>query len=259
MRWPQLQAHDAHSPRTGRSLGVTEVNSFWHGAELSDIERLCISSFLKNGVQYCLYLYERPANLPPGITVKNANEIIDRSRIFTYRAGTFNLGSVAGFSNLFRYTLIHERGGWWTDTDLCYVNGFAEESAEMFFAEPSQGGDFRVATALFKSPAGSAPLRYCLDRFAEKDVTKIVHGETGPSLLTSSILTCAKRAEVLAADTVFPVAWWEYQRLFFDENLSIDNCAAVHFWNAILDSAGVDKNAAYPAKGAFEQLKRKYL
>lgn len=237
---------------------MTEISSFWHGAELSNVELLCISSFLKSGVQYCLYLYECPGNLPEGVTVKNASDIIDRSRLFTYRAGTFNLGSVAGFSNLFRYTLIHERGGWWTDTDVCHVNGFASESPEMFFAEQSQGGEFRVANALFKCQPGSKVLRYCLDRFAEKDVTKIVHGETGPSLFTSAILACGKDAEVLPAD-VFPVSWWECHRLFFDEELSIDRCAAAHFWNAMLDSEKLDKNAAYAPGSAFEQLKRKYL
>jgi hypothetical protein len=238
---------------------VREISSFWHGTELSKIELLCISSFLKNGAQYCLYVYEPPTNLPPGVIVRKADEIIDRSRLFTYRAGTFNLGSVAGFSNLFRYTLIHECGGWWTDTDVCYVSGFARESPEMFFAEPSPGGEFRVANCIFKSPAGSDVLRYCLDRFAEKDVTRIVHGETGPSLFSASILACEKQASVQPADTVFPVSWWEYERLFFDEEVSIDGCATVHFWNAMLAAGSLDKNAAYPSQSAFERLKRKYL
>ncbi len=238
---------------------MIEVSSFWHGPVLSNIELLCISSFLKNGVRYCLYVYEPPVNLPKGVIVKDAAEIIDRSRIFTYQAGTFNLGSVAGFSNLFRYILIHKQGGWWTDTDVCYVNGFTTEPAEMFFAEPSRGGEFRVATALFKSPPGGAVLRYCLDRFAEKDVTRIVHGETGPSLLTSSILACEKQAAVLTSDAVFPVSWWDYERLFFDDELSIDRWATVHFWNAMLDSSKLDKSATFPERSAFEQLKRKCL
>ena len=37
----------------------------------------------------------------------------------------------------------------------------------MFLTELSQGGEFRVATALFNSPPGSAVMRYCLDRFAD--------------------------------------------------------------------------------------------
>jgi hypothetical protein len=238
---------------------MMEVNSFWHGTDFTNLELLCISSFLKNGVNYNLYVYERPSNLPDGVTVRNAGEIVPRERLFTYQAGTFNLGSVSGFSNLFRFTLIHELGGWWSDTDVCYVNGFADERPQVFFAEPSQGGEFRTGTAVFKGSPGSPVLRYCLDRFAEKDPTKIVHGETGPSLLTEAILASQAESEVEESALVFPVPWWEYQRLFWDEELSVEESSAVHFWNAMLRSSQIDKNGAFPPRTAFERLKRKYL
>jgi hypothetical protein len=238
---------------------MTEVNSFWHGGELSNLEKFCISSFLRNGVKYSLYAYEAPANLPPGAILKDANEFVPRSQLFTYKAGTFNRGSVAGFSNLFRYTLIHQCGGWWTDTDVCYINGVIEDTDERFFEEATQDGSFRVATALFKCSPGSPVLRYCLDRFAEKDVTRIVHGETGPSLFTAAVVACQKQHVVSKGNQAFPVPWWEYERAFFDPDLSIDNCAAVHFWNAMLSAGNIDKNAQYPPESAFERLKRKYL
>lgn len=238
---------------------MDEVNSFWHGEQLTDLEVLCISSFLKSGVRYNLYVYDLPANVPKGVTIQDANAIVDRSRIFTYQAGTFNLGSVAGFSNLFRYALIHERGGWWADTDICYVKGFSKEFPQMFFAEPSKEGDFRVGTAFFKSPAASAILRYCLDRFAKKDVTQVVHGETGPSLLTASIVASEKQNDVLESALVFPVQWWEYERLFFDEDLSLEHCVTIHFWNAMLRSTQFNKNGKFPENSVFERLKRKYL
>jgi mannosyltransferase OCH1-like enzyme len=236
---------------------MTEVNSFWHGAELTVLEVLCISSFLKNGVTYNLYAYELPANLPKGVVLKDANEIVDRSRMFTYQAGTFNLGSVAGFANLFRYSLIHERGGWWADTDVCYVNGLSEESSQMFFAEPSPDGAFFVGNTFFKSPRASPVLRYCLDRLAEKDLTRIIHGETGPLLITAAIRACETEDAVLGSP--FPVPYWEYERLFFDESLVIEPCVAVHFWNAMLRSAQFDKNGKFPENSVFERLKRKYL
>ncbi|HZE13348.1 MAG TPA: hypothetical protein VE086_06300 [Chthoniobacterales bacterium] len=81
----------------------------------------------------------------------------------------------------------------------------------------------------------------------------------GPSLFTAAIVACQKQNVVSKGDQVFPVPWWEYERLFFDPNLSIDNCAAVHFWNAMLSAGNIDKNAQYPPGSAFERLKRKYL
>ncbi|MFL6591021.1 MAG: hypothetical protein ACJ8M4_12705 [Chthoniobacterales bacterium] len=238
---------------------MIEVSSFWHGAALSNLELLCISSFLQNGVRYFLYGYDRPDNLPKDVVFKDASAILPRSRLFTYKAGTFNLGSVSGFSNLFRYTLIHRQGGWWTDTDICYVDGLADEFEETFFEEASLDGEFRVATALFKGSANSPSLQYCLDRFAEKEVAAIVHGETGPSLLTAAVLTCEGQANVFPSDSVFRVPWWDYKRLFFDADVSIEDCAAVHFWNAKVTSDGLDKNGEYPPGSVFERLKRKYL
>lgn len=238
---------------------MIEVNSFWHGAALTSLEVLCISSFLKHGITYNLFVYELPDNVPPGVNVKDAGAIVERSRLFTYQAGTFNLGSVAGFSNLFRYTFMYENGGWWTDTDVCYLNGFAQEAAEMYFAEPSSDGAFRVGTAIFSSSPQSEIMRYCLDRFAEKDVTRIVHGETGPSLLTEAILACDRKDAVLESGLVFSVPWWQYDRLLAPDELSFDHCAAVHFWNAMLISNQIDKNGRFPGNSAFEHLKRKYL
>ncbi len=238
---------------------MTEVSSFWHGSALSNLELLCISSFLKSDVRYCLYGYDRPANLPKAVVFKDAAEILPRSRVFTYSAGTFNRGSIAGFSNLFRYTLIHQQGGWWIDTDVCYLNRLPDNCEEVFFEQPSQDGEFRVASAMFKSSANSAVLQYCLDRFAEKDVSRIVHGETGPRLLTSAVSLCGPQAKVLPSDSVFRVPWWDYKRLFFDSDLFVEDCAAVHFWNAKLSFEGMDKNADYPPGSVFERLKRKYL
>ena len=94
-----------------------EVNSFWHGERLTTLERLCISSFLQNGIGYNLYVYEEPAGLPDHLTLRDAAEIVPRTRLFRYPAGSFNAGSVAGFSDLFRYSLIHLFGCCWVDTD----------------------------------------------------------------------------------------------------------------------------------------------
>ena len=238
---------------------MTEVNSFWHGPDLTALERMCISSFLANGIRYNLYVYDLPANVPEGVTIRDASEILPRSRIFKYKAGTFNVGSIAGFTNLFRYTLIHSHGGWWTDIDVCCLKKLAKEEPEVFFSESSQNGDFLIGTALFKSPANSAVTRHCLEVFANKNVDEIVHGETGPSLFTEAVAASGRERMVQDGSIIFPVPWWEYNRLFYDESLPVGDGLAVHFWNAMVDAAGLDKNGTFPQESVFETLKRKYL
>jgi hypothetical protein len=237
---------------------VLEVNAFWDG-ELSLLERLCITSFVRHGVGYNLYVYDEPANLPSGVTLKKAEAVLPRDKVFRYRAGEFNLGGVAGFTNLFRYTLIQQSGGWWVDTDVCLLKPFDFDEEEVYFEESSHNEPFYVATSCLKAPPRSAIMNDCLKRFAEKDVTRIVHGETGPRLLTNSIVALGKHDHVRSDKWVMPVPWWDWRRLFDDETLALAGCHAVHFWNAMITANGVDKNSSFPKNAPFEQLKRAYL
>jgi hypothetical protein len=236
-----------------------EVNSFWHGERLTTLERLCISSFLQNGIGYNLYLYDEPAGLPDGVILRDAAEIVPRGRLFYYPSGGFNAGSVAGFANLFRYSLIHSLGGWWVDIDLCCVNAFTYEEEEFYLKDPSKTEVVRAANALFKAPAGSDVMQYCLTQFAQKDVTRVVHGETGPNLLTEALVTSGKASLIRENDLYFPIPWWNYARLFADEKVPVEHCHTVHFWNAMIREDKLDKDAQYPTDSVFERMKRKYL
>jgi mannosyltransferase OCH1-like enzyme len=73
------------------------------------MERLSIASFLTNGHEYHLYVYEEIENAPEGTVLKAANEILPESMIFQYK----KYPSHAGFSNFFRYKLLLEKGGGW--------------------------------------------------------------------------------------------------------------------------------------------------
>jgi len=236
-----------------------EVNSYWSGGPLTRLELVCLSSFVQNGARYNLYTYEEPGGVPKGVTVCDASEILPAERMFRYPAGTLNEGSLAGFSNLFRYTLLQRDGGWWVDTDVCCLRAFETDQDEFYVREETRSGEFFVASCIFRASAASDVLRSCLETFARKDVTKIVHGETGPALLTDAICQCGHEGAVQPGEQFLPVPWWEHERLFFDEHLSLDRCFAVHFWNTMLKTAGVDKNADFPKNSAFERLKRRYL
>ena len=223
------------------------------------LERLCITSFLRHGIAYNLYVYDEPRQVPPGVLLKDAASIVPPNKTFRYSAGEFNLGSVAGFTNLFRYTVIQQFGGWWVDTDVCLIRPLEFDQEEVYFEESSQTEPFYVSTSCFKAPPDSLVMGDCLTRFAEKDVTRIVHGETGPRLLTDSILSLDLGALVLNNKDLAPVPWWEWGRLFYDESLALEDWQAVHFWNAMITADGLDKNSRFPVNAPYERLKRAYL
>lgn len=237
---------------------MLEVNSFWDG-ELTLLETVCINSFLQHGVAYNLYVYDKPQNLPTGVTLRDAAAILPREKVFRYTAGEFNLGSIAGFTNLFRYTVIYQLGGWWIDTDVCLLKQFDFAETEVYFEESSTTESFYVSTSCFKAPPGSAIMQECLRRFAEKDVSQVVHGETGPRLLTAAILALDRRELVRGNQQVMPVPWWDWQRLLYDESLALDGYDAVHFWNAMIAAEKIDKNSQFPPNAPFERLKRAYI
>jgi hypothetical protein len=129
----------------------------------------------------------------------------------------------------------------------------------MYFQRPTKNGEFGVVSGFFKAPAGSPVLRHCLDVFSKKDVTQLVHGETGPLLLTEAVLKHDKRDHVVGHERFLPVGWWDYERLLLDETLSLEGCFTVHFYNSLITSSGRNKDAAFPAKAPFERLKKRYL
>lgn len=235
-----------------------EVNSYWAGP-LSQLEILCMSSFVQNDIRYNLYVHEEPAGVPSGVSVRSAEEIVPAEKVFAYPAGTFNAGSISGFSNLFRYSLIHRIGGWWVDADVCCLTPFETSAQTLYLRAPSSTDEFLVASGIFKAARGTPVLHECLKIFATKDTTKVLHGETGPKLLTHAVRTCGETASVQASSEFFPVPWWEYERLFRDEELSLDGCRTVHFWNAMVTAGALDKNDNFPVNSVFERLKRRYL
>ena len=112
-----------------------EVNCFWDGPRLTLLEQMCLASFLHHGIGVNLYAYDPPHDVPAGVVLRDATDILPRDRLFRYAAGSFNVGSVAGFAIIFRYELLLKHGGWWTDTDVCCLQSWDLENAEIYFRE----------------------------------------------------------------------------------------------------------------------------
>ena len=94
------------------------VQGLWVGGRLSTLERLCIRSFCAHGHEFHLYHYDELHNVPriDGLRVINGEEILPRTAIFRSRKG-----SLAYFSDRFRWELLRQRGGWWMDMDVICV------------------------------------------------------------------------------------------------------------------------------------------
>jgi len=144
---------------------MIETHCLWIGGALSTMERLALASHVRVGHACRLWTYEPPDNVPQGVVLEDAQQILPRDRIFTYQHGP-GKGSVAAFANLFRYKLLYERGGWWADTDVVCLRPF-DFKAEHVFASERTPAASQVTNAVIKAPAGSCAMEYCL-RSAER-------------------------------------------------------------------------------------------
>jgi hypothetical protein len=112
---------------------MQKFQSFWFGDCLPLYQQLAAKSFFDFGHEYVLYAYKK-FDVPAGVELRDANDILPESRLFFYgeRAGV-GRGSIAGFSNLFRYNLLHQKGDWWVDADVVCLSK-AVPTAEIFMS-----------------------------------------------------------------------------------------------------------------------------
>lgn len=158
------------------------IQGLWIGPELSLLEQLSVSSFLRNGHQYHLYVYDDVKNVPAGVVIKDGNEILPASKIFQYK----QQASYSGFSNFFRYKLLLERGGWWVDIDTVCLRPFDFSEEYAFSSETAMGQEF-INSGICKAPAGSEAMAFAWGVCEKKDPDKLVWGETGPRLIAAAV------------------------------------------------------------------------
>jgi mannosyltransferase OCH1-like enzyme len=233
------------------------IQGLWIGPELSVMEQLSISSFLLNGHDYHLYVYDDVKNIPVGVVVMDANEILPSSRIFQYKRSP----SYAGFANFFRYKLLLERGGWWADTDTICLKPFDFPDEYVFSSEINYRGREVVNNGVIKAAVGSAIMAYAWAICQSKNPARLVWGETGPRLMAKAVKKFGLERYKKTHQTFCPVDYEEWRQVLEPgfEALSDDRTYAIHLWNEMWRAAGQDKNAQYPQTCLYETLKRNYL
>ncbi|MEQ8704679.1 MAG: glycosyltransferase [Phaeodactylibacter sp.] len=137
------------------------VHGLWIGETLSPVEMLCIKSFQAQGHRFHLWTYGHLRTPPPqGTVICAAQEILPSSAIFRYRYGNefgHGKGSLAGFSDLFRYKLLYEQGGWWTDMDVTCLRPLDFPAPYVFRAHDV----LAVVGNLMKCPKASPLMKWC--------------------------------------------------------------------------------------------------
>jgi glycosyltransferase involved in cell wall biosynthesis len=136
------------------------IHGMWIGSSLSKLELLTLHSFVRFGHEFHLWAYDEiHTPLPPGVVLEDAERIIPQKKVFrktnTDRASGVGRGSFgAPFSDLFRYKLLYEQGGFWVDMDVTCLKPF--DFQEDYLFRPHRVG---VVGNIMKCPKHSVLMR----------------------------------------------------------------------------------------------------
>lgn len=217
------------------------VHSLWIGAELSKIELLTIASFIKHGHTFHLWVYDPLTTpLPAGVILKNASEIIPREKIFRYRHSNkygHGKGSVSGFSDIFRYKLLYEKGGWWVDMDVTCLHPLNAVNPYFF----RKHHELNIVGNVLKCPARSELMRKC---YQEAIATVDEHNTDWHKPI--EILNEFVQAEGLEQYISVPVSnwdkWADLSRYILDAEPLQEHYYFIHWMNEEWRSKELDKN-----------------
>ena len=227
------------------------VRSLWIG-DLSPLEWVCMQSFVRCGHEFQLFMYQPTDKVPAGVVVRDAHEILPAGRVFQNRLGK-GKGSFAGFSDLFRYHMLRQLGGWWVDMDVFCLAPFDFSAPFVLGAEL----DKPVATGVLKTPAGSELMQKVCRKAEAVDPSRVLWNELC-DCLTQSVSELGLLRHVLPVETFSPIVWNQIpdyvrgRRQFVPEGQTL----AVHLYHEMWRRHKLDKWACHGPNSVLEILKR---
>jgi hypothetical protein len=204
------------------SMTSEVFRTFWHGPRLTWIGRLCLSSFLARGHSIELFSYEPVDGVPSGVVIRDAAEILPCEKPFLYQGGHAEISASSLHSNVFRYKLLHDLGGWWIDADVLRLEGEIPKQVPLFgrenFAEevsPGSPGEkrFGCGTAVMRFRAGAEIMGRAYAEAAAMASENPSWGMTGPYLFTRLIEELGLGHCALPESMVYAINYTEVEKL----------------------------------------------
>jgi glycosyltransferase involved in cell wall biosynthesis len=224
------------------------VHGLWIGERLSNLGLLTIHSFLRQGHEFHLWLYDDlQTALPKNVILENAEAILPRTRIFRRREidpeTGVGRGSLGLFSDLFRYKLLFEKGGWWVDMDVTCLRPFNFQTDYVF--RPHRVG---VVGNIMKCPRRSMLMKMTYEQ-VEREVN-----ENSPWLLANRTLSGnilrLKLDRFLHPDICNQESWLDAIKPLIDSDCPLpETWYAIHWinemWRTLQANGGMYKGHRY--------------
>jgi hypothetical protein len=232
------------------------VQGLWVEGPLSPLERLSIRSFLAQGHEYHLFTYGEVPDLPAGAQRREAAEILPADEIFRYEDAE-SRGGLGGFANLFRYKLLHDRGGWWADLDVVCLRRLDFADDWVFASERLQQGGTIASNAVIRALPGSALLGDCFERGRTDENRAQRFGAIGPKFFDAAISRHGLSRYLRPPEVFCPVDWWRSESFLSPLELPVE-AAGVHLWGEMWRWLGWPRDPAAAPDSLYARLHRLY-
>jgi hypothetical protein len=270
--------------------------TFWMGKPFTNLEYISLNSFIKNDCIVHLYTYQKKiGNVPEGVIIKDASNILPESELFTYSNDSLGKSSISAFTNLFRFKLLFDKGNYWIDTDIVNIKKFNDEMPFIFTSEPHEFNykieyckKERISSFIIKIPQHSyiALYGYMLCLESKKDVLKgNLKWGMGPKAMKTTVSkfgldkyvqpwyftsNCACHHFLSLFDDNYKIDLDNYKNLKLrKDNIYInfftklkdkyDDTYYIHLWNQFWNRNNIDKNGEFKKDSIMYELKNKYL
>ncbi|MBK0399542.1 hypothetical protein H0I76_10090 [Limibaculum sp. M0105] len=233
-------------------MTLAAINAIWVGPRLGPVHAACLKSFLRHGHRVFLHVYEPPSDVPQGIELLDAGELLPQSRMFRHR----KTGSLAPFVDLLRYELLRRGHGLYVDCDVYCLRPI--EDADYIFGWQT---DDSVNNAVLKLPPDCPVLaRLCALKdthpflppwqpaarrrkwrlqslIGRATLAHLPFGTTGPDALTWYLREHELLSHAAHSDVFYPLAFFHAYRLFDPgltiEDLTTHRTVALHLYNEV--------------------------
>lgn len=220
------------------------VNALWIGKTISPLEEMTLHSFIANGHKFKLWLYdELDTPLPKEILIGDANEIIPRENIFNYKGKNqfgHGMGSYAGFSDIFRYKLLYQHGGWWTDMDVTCLKPLHFDKPYFFRTHH----ELNVVGNVMKCPKGCLLMKRCYEE-ANREIDENNVDWHKPIEILNRLIDHFRLNEYTVKEVSNDDRWEDTSRFVFSNEEFPDHWYFIHWQNEEWRSQGIDKAMVY--------------
>jgi len=247
------------------------VQSLWIGKSLSKMEIMCINSFLKNGYEFHLYTYDYIDNVPEGTIIKDGNEILDSSEIFTYKNKSYS-----AVSNLFRFMMIYKKGNYWVDTDAVSTKFYHNDDDIIIGETDKSYSQKKIGCSVVRFKKGDKKLLDAIE-LCKKGREDILNGKLvwglGPRTTKTLVekynlydkvkkwnfsSSCNNKHYRTIIDKDYLPEVENNEKYFNDISKIPKENYFIHLWNEFWRRDKLDKNETFRKDCLFEQLKDKY-